>query len=115
MKPRIIRAVLFSANKFDKVHKVDKGKVKQAMSDLGTCKKDMVYVHRHLCKFNAGNTGEKNELLLDEPTYKDCQTQRRYIAKLYQDNPDEAILVLYAFSGHGLNKNGLQCMIINEF
>ena len=110
-------AVIFGMSKFDAVYKRGKQGFVQAFDDLETVSDDCDEFQEVLSKYGIKS---KHLYNLDKnPTSRDVETAMKQIGKKLREGkhkvPMERYLVMFLFAGHGLQRDGLQVMLYNEF
>ena len=67
-------------------------------------------------KYLISDYGRNKEYLLNNtPTYKRVVKIRVRLAKRIKARPDETFLIVYALAGHGMQCNGRQVLLVNDF
>ena len=107
-------AVYFATSKFDKVVKKCKnGTYKPVFDDLDTAKQDCIDLEQCLRKYQIED--EEDIYRINEPTMKEFQNTLNKITKRIKSQPEEQFLVILLFAGHGILKQGVQNIVLNEF
>ena len=101
-------AVYFATCKFDGVwKKKPDGRVVQFMHDLATCKQDCTVMRKMMKKFKILDTGPKGIYNMDnDPTIETLRNVSINLRQRFRANPDKKFLVMYTFSGHGIESQG---------
>ena len=111
--------VYFAATKFDKVGKKDPvtGEFKQFFPvDLPEAQDDCETMRKVLDYYMIHDEHDRVYNLTD-PSEEEFFRVYYEIAKLLQEGKQNKInyLTIFLFAGHGIMKNGTQCLVLNEF
>ena len=103
--------------KFNAVFKIQKdGKYGQAMQDLPGTEKDCRAIRKAAKKYGATDNGDGTYTLKDtEANHGNYRKIQRSILTRLRAKPEKKYLIIYCFAGHGMNENGRQVFLVNEF
>ena len=91
-------------------------KVEQGINNLPDCKCDIDVIRKCVAKYGITDMGRNNIYLLDDtPTYSRVFKVRTGIAKRLKASPDNTFLLVYALAGHGMQMDGRQIILINQY
>ena len=82
------------------------------MGDLKTCKDDCLTFSGAMTHYAAKPITEH---WLADPSLKECIGLMNTVNKKFRDEPDKNFLLMIDVAGHGMNCNGQQVLLINEF
>ena len=107
-------AIYFATKKFDKVVKKCKdGTYKPLFDDLDTAHQDCIDLEQCLRKYQIED--EEDIYRLNDPTMKEFEGTLKKITRRIKGQPEEQFLVILLFAGHGILKQGVQNIVLNEF
>ena len=86
----------------------------QAMGDLPACGKDIQTFSGAMERYQL-NDPENIYNLDQDPTQKVINKTMMTIMKRLKKKPDLGFLINFLLAGHGMQKNGMQIVLINEF
>ena len=87
--------------------------MKQAIDDLDKCKEDCDTLEDAFSRFEFTDPG--NIYRLHNPTSKQVRDVRLAVVKRIREHPEKKFVVVYLIAGHGIQINGQQTVVINEF
>ena len=86
------------------------------MANLPATTRDCRSIRRSGNKYGITDAGPDNIYIMENaPTLQKYQKAIRHITKRLQDNPETGHLILACFAGHGVQYNGQQALLTNEF
>ena len=111
-------ALVFGMSRFDAVWEISKqGDLKQAFRDLETTVRDCYQLLEGLKKYSIKKRDVIN--LGHNPTGADVTDALAKISKRLREGkkkrPVEKFLLVCLFAGHGILKDGMQSMLLNEY
>lgn len=111
-------AFMFGMSKFDAVYrKKSDGSYQQAFDDLETVDDDCKKLSECLTQYqiktkNTYNLGDDPKKVVVEKAL--CQISAK-IRNGKKKEPMDKFLIIFLFAGHGLQKDGMQAMLYNEY
>ena len=119
-KPDAMIVVYFAVTKFDQVVKRNKdtGKFEQYFKDLPAAKHDCDTLRKVLDYYKIDEKEDRVFDLSNNPTEKEfMHAYNTEIAALLKKGKKDKInyLTIFLFAGHGIMKDGMQCLVLNEF
>ena len=83
------------------------------MPDLPECEKDIVAFKGAMEKFGITNPDDVYEL--KDPQSMQALKTMLAIKNRLKENPDVNHLIIYVAAGHGMNKDGQQVLVVNQY
>ena len=119
-KPDRMIVVYFAVTEFDQVGTVDPvtGNFRPYFKDLPYAKQDCDTLRKVLDYYKIDETHDKVFDLDQNPTEKEFdKVYHNDIANLLQEGKKNKInyLTIFLFAGHGIIKDGMQCLVLNEY
>ena len=108
-------AIYVGYTKFDAVYKkLESGKYVPVYDDLPAAKTDCQTLEACLQKYQIYEE-EDIYRLDDNPPLKDLRGAQMKIFRRIGDNPDQQFCCIFLFAGHGILRQGMQTIMVNEF
>ena len=86
----------------------------QAMGDLPACSKDIETFASAMERYQL-NDPQNIYNLSNDPKQAECNKEMIIIMKRIKKYPDQGFLINFCLAGHGMQKNGMQIVLLNEF
>ena len=115
--PQQIIQVSFATSKFNacKIRTPD-GTIKQFMPDLPKVKQDCAWLEDAITKYGNVDFGPDNMFkMTDGPDYSTVMKTKKQLFQKLKQSKHKKTLVSYVFAGHGMQENGTQVVVINEY
>ena len=90
-------------------------KTVQAVGDLSDTIKDIETFKRPMKHYGILDSGPGDMYDMKEPSFEEVVQVRKHLNKRFLRNPDVNFLVFYIFACHGIQKDGKQSVVVNEF
>ena len=91
-------------------------KVEHGVKQLLECRADIEEIRIMAARYLISDYGKNDRYLLnDTPSYKKVLKTRSKLSNRIKTHPNETFLIIYALAGHGMQVNGRQVLLVNDF